>query len=150
MCHYRWVASLVCTLRCHLETYLSFQKECKGGFPPPSPEAELWVFTLSFGPSSLSSCLGGWTDRPTEFNHSLVLLRFFEDFGWRWTWEVSWVISILEFSTSHWQAVKARDTTSFQSSSSKVSSFESFVRRRARHIAFDLWFLGGYYEEYRR
>ena len=130
----------------------SFQRECMGGvWPPSSPEAELYGFlTLSFGPSSFTSYLGGGLTRPAEFNHSFVLLRFFEVFGWMWTWEVSWVISILEFSTSHWQAVKARDITSFQSSSSKVSSFESFVRRRARHIAFDLWFLGGYYEEYRR
>ena len=56
--------------------------------------------------------------------------------------------TIFEFSASQWQAVNANDTTSFQSSSSKFSSFEIFVRIRARHIAFDLVVLGGFYEEY--
>lgn len=32
---------------------------------------------------------------------------------------------------------------SFQSESSKVSSLLNFAKREARHIAFDLWFLGG-------
>jgi len=54
------------------------------------------------------------------------------------------VISILELSASHWHAVNTKETTSFQSSSSKVSSFEYFVIRRARHIAFDFGCLGGY------
>ena len=63
---------------------------------------------------------------------------------------VSGVVSTLVFSYSQVAAMKVRETMSFQSSSFKGSSRPSFARREARHIAFDLWFLGGYYEEYVR
>jgi hypothetical protein len=70
------------TLRCHLETLLYCNKSARGGgvTSPPSPEAAYCesVFRLQLsGPSSLSSCLGGWAERPVEFNHSVSCHVFF-------------------------------------------------------------------------
>lgn len=60
---------------------------------------------------------------------------------------VSGVRSILEFSYSHMAAEKVKSTTSFQSSTSNGPSLPTLAKREARHFAFDLGFLGGYYEE---